>query len=137
METLPKLHLVNPAKRELTVLIVDDEQDLRDVLKILLNRVCSRVLVASSATEAMSILAVESVDLVISDIRMPKIDGIEFFSQLRGADKLSQPKFIFVTGGVDLAPAQEVIFNKCDGHLPKPFQMEQITSAINSLFPEP
>ena len=136
MEAHTKSHQTKPSKKEMTVLVVDDEQDLRDVLKILIARVCTRVLVAGSAVEAMNILASESVDLVISDIRMPKIDGIEFFTQLRGTQKLIQPKFIFVTGGVELAPAQELVFNMSDGYLPKPFREDQIASTIFSLFPQ-
>ena len=59
------------------VLIVDDEQSLRDLLSIALGDEGWEVLTASSGDEAVEKLQVEPVDVVVSDIRMPGIDGLE------------------------------------------------------------
>ena len=70
------------------ILVVDDEQSLREVLSIMLKRAGYAVTSATDGEEAIELLHREIFDLVITDLRMPKIDGMEVLK----AVKSSRPK---------------------------------------------
>jgi signal transduction histidine kinase/CheY-like chemotaxis protein len=72
-----------PSLAGLTVLAVDDEPDARALIKRSLEAQGARVLTAASAAEAISVLDHERVDVVLSDIGMPEVDGYEFVRRLR------------------------------------------------------
>lgn len=77
-----------PAKEGLaegaqTILIVDDDLDLLDYVAECLEPVGARVLRAADGKEALEICMSEKVDLIISDITMPNVDGLEFVGMLR------------------------------------------------------
>jgi DNA-binding NtrC family response regulator len=70
-----------------TILIVDDESDLLQGLRrTLAPQLQSRILVATSAAEALELLASEQVDLVLTDIRMPEMDGMRLLERIRSTD---------------------------------------------------
>ena len=58
-------------------LVVDDEPKMRRVLEIMLQKMGHRVLCAGNGREALEIFEANAVDLVITDLRMPEMDGIE------------------------------------------------------------
>ena len=81
----------------ISVLYVDDEQDLLDICKIFLERTGElRVHTESSVRKAMSRLTHESFDAIISDYQMPEMDGIEFLKQIRRSGNTIP--FIIFTG---------------------------------------
>ncbi|MEO6223331.1 MAG: response regulator, partial [Vicinamibacterales bacterium] len=69
------------------VLVVDDEQDARDLLKRLLSDCAAEVLTASTAAEAMTLLESEKPDILISDIGMPDVDGYGLLKMVRQFEK--------------------------------------------------
>ena len=89
MSSLPKV----PNRR---ILIVDDEADVLDFLKIYLESLSWQVTTAISTTEAFSRLATDVFFLVITDIAMPDMDGYEFISRLKESDVPSQ--VVLMTG---------------------------------------
>ena len=66
-----------------TILIVDDEKSMRDFLKILLAKEGYDVIVASDGEQALGALDGNQIDLVISDIRMPGISGLDLLAQIK------------------------------------------------------
>ena len=72
-----------PQSRSLTVLIVDDEPVNRLVLARMVEHLGSHCLEAASAPEALDVLRAQPVDLVLMDIQMPRMSGIEAVEQLR------------------------------------------------------
>ena len=68
---------------EITILVVDDEPSMREFLGILLTREGYRVDQAESALTALDLLATTSYDLVLSDVKMPGLDGLTFLKDLR------------------------------------------------------
>lgn len=83
--------------RKITTLVVDDEQILCQLIATVLEDVGHRVLTAFSGTEALARLETEPVDLVISDIVMPEIDGIELVQRIRA--KHPTVRIISMSGG--------------------------------------
>jgi len=65
------------------ILVVDDEPKMRRVLEILLQKMGHRVLGAGNGVEALALFQANSIDLVITDLRMPEMDGIELLTALR------------------------------------------------------
>src|SRR5438067_7447651 len=86
-----------------TCLIVDDEPRLRQVLTHLMRADGFRCLEASNGIEALAVLEAESVTLVMSDMQMPKMNGIELLREIR----LRQPDVavVMITGNADVEMA--------------------------------
>jgi len=68
---------------EALVLVVDDEQDIRDASERILSRVGYQVQKASRGDEALDILNKEGVDIMLLDLKMPGMDGLEVLKQIR------------------------------------------------------
>src|SRR5215469_12774356 len=93
-----------------TVLIVDDERMLLDVFSEWLEEENCRVLTAEDGAAALRILRYQHVDVIVSDVRMPVMDGILLLTNLTKYLGLSQgnhpPKMIFISGFTDLEPRE-------------------------------
>ncbi len=130
--TIP--HTLPKQRFDVSVLLVDDEEGLREVLKHMLSNLCAEVVTASDAHEGLRHLRERAFDLVISDIQMPVIDGFMFLELLRRETLPLQPRFVFITGGIEMSPAQEAIAGReADGFLPKPFDPEMIAAKLLEL----
>jgi CheY-like chemotaxis protein len=117
-------------------LIVDDEEDLRDILELMLSRMGVDVVSASNGKEALIQLKEKKIDLVISDISMPVMDGVTLLKELRNNTDLSQPHFLFISGGIEFDESKQALINsQSDGMISKPFQIEQILDSFSKIFP--
>lgn len=82
-------HSINPHDR--AVLVVDDDPEQLRFLKRIVERAGFNVLAAESAVEALDLLANKEVDLIVSDYKMPEMDGFEFLQALRAMDNFWAP----------------------------------------------
>jgi PAS domain S-box-containing protein len=82
-EPPPLTHFVMPDLAGIRVLLVDDEPDARELLRRVLADCGARVTAAAGATEALAVLEAQPLDVLISDIGMPVIDGYEFLKRAR------------------------------------------------------
>jgi two-component system CheB/CheR fusion protein len=116
----------------LRILIVDDSEDMNFSLKALLEIDGATVFVAQNAGEGLAILQQEKVDLLISDISMPKVNGYEFIQQVR-QHNINIPAI--AASGLcreqDIARSLESGFS---AHIVKPMSFEQLTDIITELF---
>lgn len=78
-----RLHFVN---RKAKVLIVDDDHATLDLLRMILQKDKYEVMLATTAEEGLQTLESWNADLVITDLKMPGMDGLEFLSELRDWD---------------------------------------------------
>lgn len=111
-----------------TVLVVDDEVELREILEFYLETENYNVLLAASGSEALDVVDNNDVDLVISDMQMPGGDGLSLLKSLR--EKKDTP-FILLTGfdAGKLADAQDLGLNEA---LEKPIGKERLLQAVAS-----
>ncbi|MEZ4872052.1 MAG: response regulator [Bdellovibrionales bacterium] len=120
------------------VLLVDDEEIIRDVLREILEEIGLVVEEAGDGLEALDILenAPTRFQLVISDMKMPKMSGPKFLEQIRENPKLKHIKFIFITGGInyDFENEQDPIMKSVDAVFNKPFEEDKIEESIRQLF---
>lgn len=112
------------------VLVVDDNQKLLSVVKDLLSKNGFEVLTAESAREALRQLEQETPGLILCDIMMPEVSGIEFHEQLKNISHLSAIPFVFLTA---LSDKQDIIKAKalgCDDYITKPFDAENLIAVV-------
>jgi two-component system response regulator PilR (NtrC family) len=111
-----------------TILIVDDEPNIIEVLEIALCDEGMEVIKSGSGREALDVLQGKDVDLVISDIRMPDISGVEL---LRKAKQIAPDTgFIMITAFANTETAIEALQHGAFDYIIKPFRMEELRSII-------
>lgn len=114
------------------VLIVDDEPNMRRVLEIMLGRRGYRTDAAADGEEAWERLRDGGYDLVCSDLRMPRLDGIELLRRMR--DQGLDLPLILMTAHGSLDSAVEALrLGACD-YLLRPFDVEALELAIDRVF---
>ena len=112
-----------------TILVVDDEPNIVEVLEIALQDEGMEVLKSSSGQEALKLLQKNDVDLVISDIKMPDFSGVEL---LQEAKQLSPDTiFIMMTAFASTETAIEALQHGAYDYITKPFKMEDLSSIVH------
>lgn len=115
------------------ILIVDDEPDVAATLGEMLRRDGHRVAVALSVAEARERIADGSVDVLLSDIRMPDDDGISFHRWLSGAHPQLADRTIFVTGDTLGTHVQAFLHESDRPVIEKPFTRATVRAALAAL----
>ena len=113
-----------------TILVVDDELSMREFLGILLRKEGYRVLSAADGKEALHITADNTIDLVISDIRMPGMNGLELLSALKQEN--SCLPVIMITAFASPDDAVTAMKNGAFDYITKPFNVDEIKSVITA-----
>jgi CheY-like chemotaxis protein len=116
----------------LNILIVDDEEPIRDLLEVFLEEVKANVTTAESGSKALEIIQNQNFDLAIVDVKMPGMSGPKLLESIRSQNNINQPKVLLVTGGLHLDLEDEGMgfFEKMDGFLYKPFTQGEIFQAV-------
>ncbi|HET9131145.1 MAG TPA: sigma-54 dependent transcriptional regulator, partial [Terriglobia bacterium] len=112
------------------ILIVDDEQSLRDVLSIMLKRAGYVVTSAMDGEEAIELLNREIFDLVITDLRMPKIDGMEVLRAVKSASP--ETVVLIITAFATADSAVDAMKQGAYDYLTKPFQVDEVQLIIRN-----
>jgi two-component system, chemotaxis family, chemotaxis protein CheY len=117
-----------------TILILDDSSSLRQVLAMSLQRTGYKVLEAENGVDALKIVETdENIDLIISDLNMPEMDGLTFISRIRAMDKMKFKPVIMLTteNGEDLkANGMELGVR---AWLTKPFMPDQLLDLVSKM----
>jgi chemosensory pili system protein ChpA (sensor histidine kinase/response regulator) len=124
-----------PAKStaEIAALVVDDSITMRRVTQRLLERRGVKVFTARDGLDAITVLQEHSVDIILLDIEMPRMDGYQFATHVRNDAKLKALPIIMITsrsGEKHRAKAIEIGVND---YLSKPYQESQLIAAIQAL----
>ena len=112
------------------ILVVDDEPDIINIIGIILNRTGSyEVSGAANGIRALDFLSQDAtVDLVLADIKMPEMDGVELLDKIKEND-LERPKIMFVTGFTDV-PIDKLYAAGACGFITKPFEWKVVLSSV-------
>lgn len=110
------------------ILVVDDEAKMRRILEIMLNQLGYQVSQAADGMQALEFLQQASVDLVITDLRMPNMDGIELLKQIRLQDEDTMVIVVTAYGTVETAVAA-MKYGACD-YIVRPFELEAVEAAV-------
>ncbi|MCK5801789.1 MAG: sigma-54-dependent Fis family transcriptional regulator [Lentisphaeria bacterium] len=116
------------AKRKTTILVVDDEVSIVEVLKSLFRREGYRVKTACGGEEALELLQREPVDLMLSDIRMEPFDGLELLKRAR--DRHPHLAVIMMTAYADIDTAVKAVKQGAFHYISKPFKVDELLTSV-------
>lgn len=119
---------------EKKILVVDDEDFHRELMQKLLFKLGYKVAVVESAEAAILYLAKEKIPIIITDLIMLGMDGVEFCQKIRETD--DKTIMIALSGHTDLFDAGKLEEAGFDKHLTKPFKIDVIHKAIKEGFEE-
>jgi len=118
-----------PYDRTSYILVVDDDNTLLKFFKIHLNKFFSRVIVVKNAKEAVETLREKTIDLVLTDIRMPRMDGLQLMKRIRKHDP-TIPVMV-ISGAVLTEEQTQLAEEDADGYLRKPFSVDDLHTFID------
>lgn len=116
-----------------TILVVDDEQDLLDLIEYNLKKEGFDVLQAADGIEGIEITRTRRPDLVLLDIMMPKMDGLEVVDRMRSDKDLKQIPIIFLTARGDEKTEVKGLDKGGDDYITKPISTTKLISRIKAV----
>lgn len=118
---------------EISILIVDDSSVMRKIVERALRQAglaLKTVFEAGHGVEALEILRKEKVALILSDINMPNMDGLEFLRQLRSEELASEVPVVMITTESSEEHVREALMAGAQGYIRKPFTAEQVKERV-------
>ena len=130
LPSIPAISLNN-----VSVLVIDDELDARNLLKLLLESAGALVYLAQSAEQGMEHLLTKSVDVLICDIGMPDVDGYSLMRRIRALhdSQKSEVAAVALTAYARLEDRTEAMSAGFQNHLPKPVEPAELLAVVHSL----
>ena len=119
------------SERKVRILVIDDDRFFRDLLRIHLTHAGYAVQVAEDAVEGGKALLHPDFDLVICDINMPFLSGLELVALLRASVQTAAIPVVFASSRKDPETMMEVEKLGAAGYLTKPFQLEQLLATVD------
>lgn len=118
-----------------TILTVDDAATMRKMVAFTLKGAGHDVLEAPDGIIALTVLQSRTVDLVITDINMPNMNGLELTRQLRALPSFGRKPIILLTTESDPGKKAEGRAAGATGWIVKPFSQEQLLAIVSKIFP--
>jgi two-component system nitrogen regulation response regulator NtrX len=115
-----------------TILIVDDEKNIRRTLQMVLSGAGFDSLEAGSAEEALTLLEQKDVDLVILDLKLPKMNGLEALQQIRSRSEWARLPVIVISGHASVAEAVEAVQMGATDFFEKPLDRDRVLVSVNN-----
>lgn len=119
-----------------TIMVVDDNPDIITIVKTILEGRGYTVFSASSGPELLSMLPNHKPDLIILDIMMPEMDGLEVLTRLKGKTETATTPVILLTAKVQYEDVLGGYKLGADYYITKPFTSTQLVNGINLLLGE-
>lgn len=114
-----------------SVLVIDDYLLMRKNLQSILTLAGYQVHIASNVTDALSLLLTTEINLVVSDVMLPGVDGLTFFQQVRARERWQQIPFIFLSGNISKLDSMKSQL-RADGAvcMTKPFAVQGLLDTV-------
>jgi DNA-binding NtrC family response regulator len=123
--------IIESALQKTLILIVDDSFTDREALKTILAERGYGVVTASSGAEALARVKEKRFDIIFLDVKLPDIDGVEFFEQVKAIDP--EVAVIMMTGYSEAELMQNVISHGAYTCIYKPFNIEKVVGLVGEL----
>lgn len=118
-----------------TIITVDDASTIRKMVGFTLKSAGHNIMEAADGAEAFDALSKRSVDLVITDVNMPKMNGIELTRRLRSLPNYKSVPIILLTTETDPAKKSEGRAAGATGWIVKPFSQDQLLAIVSKVLP--
>jgi CheY-like chemotaxis protein len=115
------------------VLLVEDNPAAMDVMQKELEFLGYNVLLAADGEQALKIAGAEELDLIVMDILMPKMDGLEAASKLRQSPKTQNVPILAATAKAMPGDREQCLASGCDEYIAKPFTHKELDVVIRTL----
>jgi two-component system response regulator MprA len=120
-------------KKIYKILVVDDESGIREFLSDLLIFLGYQPIMAADGSEALEIITHNKPDMIITDINMPRMDGIELLKAVKRED--ANIPVLLISGYKINGDNKALVDTMANGFLSKPFDIDQIKTLITNLLP--
>ena len=120
-------------KQNRTILVVEDSDTIRRVVKKGLAEAGFQVLTAINGQDGLDQIANQQPDLILSDIEMPVMDGVSFCTAVQSVDGYAAIPFVVMSTKTDRALMQRMLQRGADAYLAKPFNIDQLVITIERL----
>jgi DNA-binding response OmpR family regulator len=117
-----------------TVLIVEDEQEIRELLAHYLRKYAFRPLVAADGEAGLAAARAERPDMILLDIMLPKIDGLELLKIVRADPAIARTPLLMLTAKGDETDRVVGLELGADDYIPKPFSPREVVARIKAIF---
>jgi CheY-like chemotaxis protein len=121
--------------RRLTVMVVDDNEDLREMLRYMVERLGYRVVEAENGLEAVEIARRRCPDLILMDLSMPVMDGFAATRLLRKMDEMCHVPIVAVSANRRESAQADAFLAGCNEYLTKPVNFHQLDSLLGNWLP--
>ena len=119
-----------PATRSARILVLDDEKVLAEMLGEMLSHLGHSITLCHLPPQALDLIRSEKFDVILSDFRMPVLDGHQFHTEVSKIDPELAHRIIFLTGDVVNDETQSFLASIGNPHLSKPFQLDAVRRAV-------
>ncbi len=113
-----------------SILVVDDELLIRDLLYDYFNGQGWQITVTENGEKAMEVLRSQKVDLVLTDLKMPEMDGMALTAQVR--NEFPEIPVVIMTGYPSVDSAVAALRNRVADYITKPFNINQLYKSVES-----
>ena len=116
------------------ILVADDESSIREILSIQLARMGYEVLLASDGDEAVAVYEAESPDLVMLDVMMPRLNGLDACQQIRALEKKSKRRVpvLFLTARSTTHDKTSAALSGGDEFVSKPVSLQELSQRVEA-----
>lgn len=116
-----------------TILIVDDSESIREVVSFTLKNEGYHVLIGVDGKDALKFLDGSNIDLIITDLHMPEMDGIELIKHVRGMEQYKRIPILFLTTESQTSKKIEAKEAGATGWIIKPFVPAKLIAALKKV----
>ena len=124
---------LNQPNTSCTILVIDDEEDICEVISQILSTIGHKIIITTNANKALQILETETIDIIISDVRMPGMNGPDMYGIIKTVAPQFSRRILFITGDTlsnDIEAFLRV--NTCP-YLEKPLHPEELINMVAKL----
>jgi CheY-like chemotaxis protein len=113
-----------------TILVVDDDEDVRGLLRAMIERAAHRVLEAAGGAEALELIGRARPDLILLDVHMPGLDGTEVCRRIKAEPATPAIPVLMLTAAVRAEDRHRALSGGADGYITKPFSPRSLLDQI-------
>ena len=117
-----------------TILVVEDEESIRSFVRAYLESEGFKVLEAGNGKQGLTVLGEQKPDLIITDIMMPVMDGIEFFKEIRRVPETKEIPVIMLTVKDEFSDIKYAYLLGVEEYITKPFDPSLLVNRIKQIF---